>query len=197
MQGCEYLSPDVLSSWWSELDTLVRNEIEHHAGGVQAYLSERNPAVAARRPRDVSPRREQARPGAPLRIPGNLYSQALGPGSRAARALGQGFAGIRRGEKPAGAPFAPGADPARDRAQPAHQGDGRVGRDLSSPGLGPSRGVSVLARHPGLRGERPGRPGAGLVEIESPASPRGQRHDRWPQGDHARVSTPCSISPST
>ncbi len=43
MQGCEYLSPDVLLSWWSELDTLVRNEIEHHAGGVQAYLSERNP----------------------------------------------------------------------------------------------------------------------------------------------------------
>ncbi len=43
MQGCEYLSFDVLLSWWSELDTLVRSEIEHHAGGVQAYLSERNP----------------------------------------------------------------------------------------------------------------------------------------------------------
>ena len=43
MLGCEYLSPEVLSAWWSELDTLVRNEIEHHAGGVQAYLSERSP----------------------------------------------------------------------------------------------------------------------------------------------------------
>ena len=43
MPGCEYLSPEVLSAWWSELDTLVRNEIEHHAGGVQAYLSERSP----------------------------------------------------------------------------------------------------------------------------------------------------------
>ena len=43
MQGCEYLSREVLSTWWSELDTLVRNEIEHHAGGVQAYLSERSP----------------------------------------------------------------------------------------------------------------------------------------------------------
>ncbi len=43
MQGCEYLSPEVLSAWWAELDMLVRNEIEHHAGGVQAYLSERSP----------------------------------------------------------------------------------------------------------------------------------------------------------
>ena len=43
MQGCEYLNPDVLSAWWLELDTLVRNEIEHNAGGVQAYLSERSP----------------------------------------------------------------------------------------------------------------------------------------------------------
>ncbi len=43
MQGCEYLSSDVLSSWWSELDALVRDEIEHHPSGVQGYLSERNP----------------------------------------------------------------------------------------------------------------------------------------------------------
>ena len=40
-------------------------------------------------------------------------------------------------------------------------------RDLSSPGLVASRGVSVLARHPDLRGERPGRPGARLVETAS------------------------------
>jgi SNF2-related domain/SNF2 Helicase protein/Helicase conserved C-terminal domain len=43
MQGCEYLSPEVLSSWWLELDALVRSEIERHPGGIQAYLSERNP----------------------------------------------------------------------------------------------------------------------------------------------------------
>jgi hypothetical protein len=43
MQGCEYLSRDVLSTWWVELDTLVRTEIAKHAGGVQAYLSERSP----------------------------------------------------------------------------------------------------------------------------------------------------------
>jgi len=43
MHGCEYLSHDVLLTWWVELDTLVRNEIEHHAGGLQAYLSERSP----------------------------------------------------------------------------------------------------------------------------------------------------------
>jgi len=43
MQGCEYLSHEVLSAWWLELDTFVRNEIEHHVGGVQSYLSERSP----------------------------------------------------------------------------------------------------------------------------------------------------------
>ena len=43
MQGGEYLSPEVLLSWWSALDTLVRTEIKHHPGGLQAYLSERNP----------------------------------------------------------------------------------------------------------------------------------------------------------
>jgi superfamily II DNA or RNA helicase len=43
MPGCEYLSGEVLASWWSELDSLVRDEISRHAGGVQSYLSERNP----------------------------------------------------------------------------------------------------------------------------------------------------------
>jgi non-specific serine/threonine protein kinase len=43
MQGCEYLSVDALSTWWSELDALVREEIARHSGGLQAYLSERNP----------------------------------------------------------------------------------------------------------------------------------------------------------
>ncbi|MGO9810290.1 MAG: DEAD/DEAH box helicase [Isosphaeraceae bacterium] len=43
MHGCEYLSADVLATWWSDLDSLVRAEVEHYKGGVQAYLSERNP----------------------------------------------------------------------------------------------------------------------------------------------------------
>jgi SNF2 family DNA or RNA helicase len=43
MHGCEYLTADVLATWWSELDSLVRAEVEQHQGGVQAYLSERNP----------------------------------------------------------------------------------------------------------------------------------------------------------
>jgi superfamily II DNA or RNA helicase len=43
MQGGEYLGPEVLRAWWSELDTHVRTEIEQHPGGLQAYLSERNP----------------------------------------------------------------------------------------------------------------------------------------------------------
>ena len=43
MQGSEYLSVDALASWWSGLDDLVRREVERHAGGVQAYLSQLNP----------------------------------------------------------------------------------------------------------------------------------------------------------
>ena len=56
MQGGEYLSSEVLLSWWSELDTLVRTEIKQHPGGLQAYLSEAQPTVAARRSCDVAPR---------------------------------------------------------------------------------------------------------------------------------------------
>jgi hypothetical protein len=43
IKGGEYLSTEVLSTWWSELDKHVRSEIEQHPGGLQAYLSERNP----------------------------------------------------------------------------------------------------------------------------------------------------------
>jgi non-specific serine/threonine protein kinase len=43
MQGSEYLSTEALANWWSELDAHVRDEIAHHGGGVQAYLSELNP----------------------------------------------------------------------------------------------------------------------------------------------------------
>ena len=43
IHGGEYLSPEVLLNWWSALDTHVRQEITQHRGGLQAYLSERNP----------------------------------------------------------------------------------------------------------------------------------------------------------
>ncbi|MCI0460145.1 MAG: DEAD/DEAH box helicase [Gemmataceae bacterium] len=43
MTGLEYLRPDTLAGWWSDLDVLVREEIRHHAGGAQAYLSTKNP----------------------------------------------------------------------------------------------------------------------------------------------------------
>jgi superfamily II DNA or RNA helicase len=43
MQGGEYLDAEVLRVWWSVLDTHVRTEIKQHPGGLQAYLSERNP----------------------------------------------------------------------------------------------------------------------------------------------------------
>ena len=43
MTGLEYLNPDALAGWWADLDTLVREEIRHHTGGAQAYLSAKNP----------------------------------------------------------------------------------------------------------------------------------------------------------
>jgi hypothetical protein len=43
MTGLEYLTPEVLSNWWQDLDSFTRSEIDKHPGGAQAYLRERNP----------------------------------------------------------------------------------------------------------------------------------------------------------
>ncbi len=43
MTGMEYLREEVLVDWWTDLDTLVREEIRQHPGGAQAYLSAKNP----------------------------------------------------------------------------------------------------------------------------------------------------------
>ncbi len=43
MTGLEYLTPEVLSSWWQDLDSLTRSEVGKHPGGAQGYLRERNP----------------------------------------------------------------------------------------------------------------------------------------------------------
>ncbi len=43
MKGLEYLSAEVLRTWWADLDELVREEIGAFAGGPQAYLREKNP----------------------------------------------------------------------------------------------------------------------------------------------------------
>jgi superfamily II DNA or RNA helicase len=43
MIGLEYLTLDVLSSWWQDLDSLTRREIKKHPGGARAYLRGRNP----------------------------------------------------------------------------------------------------------------------------------------------------------
>jgi non-specific serine/threonine protein kinase len=43
MTGLEYLRDEALAGWWTDLDTLVRDEVRHHAGGAQAYLSGKNP----------------------------------------------------------------------------------------------------------------------------------------------------------
>ncbi len=43
MKGLEYLSAEVLQSWWRELDEFIRGEIRAFPGGAQAYLREKNP----------------------------------------------------------------------------------------------------------------------------------------------------------
>ena len=43
MTGLEYLSEQVLSNWWRDLDALAHSEIKRHPGGTQGYLRERNP----------------------------------------------------------------------------------------------------------------------------------------------------------
>ena len=43
MTGLEYLREEGLTGWWADLDALVREEIRHHDGGAQAYLSAKNP----------------------------------------------------------------------------------------------------------------------------------------------------------
>lgn len=43
MTGLEYLREEALAAWWTDLDALVRKEIRKHAGGAQAYLSDKNP----------------------------------------------------------------------------------------------------------------------------------------------------------
>ena len=43
MIGLEYLTADVLSQWWGDLDWLVRREIGNHSGGAHGYLRKCNP----------------------------------------------------------------------------------------------------------------------------------------------------------
>src|SRR4051794_35000391 len=43
MTGLEYLRAETLAAWWEDLDALVRDEVSKHAGGAQAYLSQKNP----------------------------------------------------------------------------------------------------------------------------------------------------------
>ncbi|HUR54233.1 MAG TPA: DEAD/DEAH box helicase [Gemmataceae bacterium] len=43
MTGAEYLTADVLATWWRDIDALTRADIRKHAGGATGYLRERNP----------------------------------------------------------------------------------------------------------------------------------------------------------
>ena len=43
MPGAEYLNPDVLASWWLDLDALVRKEVEDEGASIQRFLERRNP----------------------------------------------------------------------------------------------------------------------------------------------------------
>ena len=44
IRGAEFVTPEVLSDWWSALDALVRLEIRNTTGGAEAFLKAKNPA---------------------------------------------------------------------------------------------------------------------------------------------------------
>ena len=43
MIGLEYVTSEVLSNWWNQLDTLTRKEIKSHSGGAEGFLKDRIP----------------------------------------------------------------------------------------------------------------------------------------------------------
>ena len=186
MQGCEYLSADALASWWSELDTLVRDEIAHHAGGVQAYLSERNPQwrlVGRVTFHLAENKRDPEHPFAFLAtyIPrlsaqGRVQHEPLG------KALQQ-YAGAKN--RPALLSLLVPIQRATERSPLVKEmvESSEIYHPLA---WTPREAYRFLQDIPDLRGERPGRPGAGLVEGESPASAGGQCQDRRPQGERAQ-----------
>ena len=61
MKGLEYLSAEVLQSWWRELDEFVREDIRACAGGGADIPSREEPSLAAGWARDLSSGREQTR----------------------------------------------------------------------------------------------------------------------------------------
>ena len=66
MTGLEYLTPEVLASWWRDLDILTRGESRKAPRRRPRLSAGAQPPVAIRRPRDVPPGREQAGPGYPF-----------------------------------------------------------------------------------------------------------------------------------
>ncbi len=90
MTGLEYLREDALAGWWADLDALVRDEIRQHAGGAQAYLSEKNPLwrFVGRVTFHLAENKRDAEQ--PVRLPGDLCQPPVGPGPRPARAPGRG-----------------------------------------------------------------------------------------------------------
>ena len=144
--------------------TLVRDEIAHHPGGAQAYLSELNPQwrlVGRVTFHLAENKRDPEHPFAFLAtyIPrlsaqGRVQHEPLGKalqqyaGAKNRRALLSLLVPIQRASER--------SELVKEMVESA--------RDLSSPGLDAARGVSVPPGHPGLRGERPGRPRPRLVE---------------------------------
>lgn len=43
MIGLEYVTSEVLSNWWNQLDILTRKEIKSHSGGAEGFLKDRIP----------------------------------------------------------------------------------------------------------------------------------------------------------
>ena len=163
----------------------MREEIRQHAGGAQAYLTARNPSWRFVGRGHVPPGREQARRGAPVRVPGDLCQPTVGPGPRRSTRPWAGRCSNMRGQEPAGVAVAAGAHSAGGRAQRPGQGTGRFRRRVPSPGVVAARGAPLPAGHSDLRGERLDRPRSRLVEA--PSSPAADR--RCARSTAARQST--------
>ena len=173
MTGLEYLTPDVLAGWWRDLDALVRGEIARASRRCAGLSARAQPPVAVRRPRDVPPGREQARPGTTRspswrRTPTACRRRARcstnrsagrcssTPGRRTARRCCRCCCRSRR---------------AAESSELVRRA-GRFRRDVSPAGVVAARGVRLPQGDPALRRERADRPRARLVERPEAAPGR-------------------------
>ena len=180
MTGLEYLREEALAGWWADLDALVRDEVRQHAGGAQAYLSEKNPLWRfvgrvtlhlAENKRDAeNPFAFLATYVSRLSAQGRVQHEPLG------RALQQ-YAGARNRQALLSllVPIQRAAERSALVKELVDSGD--VYHPLA---WSPREAHRFLQDIPDLRGKRVDRPRSRLVEAAPPAPADRQRADRRP-----------------